>query len=659
MKNVMFVLIIAVAFCIKAIGDSYVELVPNFKRYSSHVMIRKIKVPVLANLDFAAYDKNPVLFEPLQGKLSKVPSGVSLQTINFSGAVSECFDRIENVPLSEDEKRNPIAWKPFIKKLWNVVKDDHLQKIGSNVNGYKWDDSSIYQPYQEISAAYLTKKNSQVQIWVKIEFNPWVNFINIDDEDMDGSREMYGKLNTDSISPEVMSKIYTWVTTDYQKRIITNEEMVDWITDLASYWYPAKNTDILDLGPRGIWPDKKTSKKILKELGSISVDNPLAVVEGKPFSPEDRFYNVYIVSKATDNKITSETTAVPINVEKPVMKETISENFVKNMRRFDDEISKYGTYQQWKNQNDTFLNALKKIAGSLPVEQMGIEGKDGWLFFRKSIDYLNSGDLSQQAPEKNPVTNLVEFNKFCKSKNITLLFVPIPSKEEVYPEMLPIAGGLLKNSYVNPFGRKFMKDLQDSGIEVIDILPQYLQFKANDTALLYQKQDTHWTNSGLEIIAAYIADRIKKYSWYETISKKEYNFSDTTFERLGDIVDKLPQTISVNYHPKTLKARQVKDSDGKLYKGNASAPIMLIGDSFTGVFESVDCKSAGVGAHIAALTAIPVDIITSWGGGPMVRQKAIKAREKNLDCKRLIIYMMTDRDLFNYSQNWDPFPEIK
>lgn len=60
------------------------------------------------------------------------------------------------------------------------------------------------------------------------------------------------------------------------------------------------------------------------------------------------------------------------------------------------------------------------------------------------------------------------------------------------------------------------------------------------------------------------------------------------------------------------------------------APVMLIGDSFTGVFESVDCKSAGVGASIAKETGLPLDIITSWGGGPLVRKKAMRVREKDL-----------------------------
>jgi len=72
------------------------------------------------------------------------------------------------------------------------------------------------------------------------------------------------------------------------------------------------------------------------------------------------------------------------------------------------------------------------------------------------------------------------------------------------------------------------------------------------------------------------------------------------------------------------------------------------------VFELVDCKASGVGAHIAATTGIPVDIITSWGGGPLVRDKMLRARKNFLNKKRLVVYMMVARDLYNYSQGWLP-----
>jgi alginate O-acetyltransferase complex protein AlgJ len=59
--------------------------------------------------------------------------------------------------------------------------------------------------------------------------------------------------------------------------------------------------------------------------------------------------------------------------------------------------------------------------------------------------------------------------------------------------------------------------LQESGVEVIDLLPLFLKAKRDDPKSiepLYQKQDTHWTNRGLQIAAAALAQRIKEYSWF-------------------------------------------------------------------------------------------------------------------------------------------------
>ena len=68
----------------------------------------------------------------------------------------------------------------------------------------------------------------------------------------------------------------------------------------------------------------------------------------------------------------------------------------------------------------------------------------------------------------------------------------------------------------------------------------------------------------------------------------------------------------------------------------------------------MDCKSAGIGANIAEKTGCSVDIVTSWGGGPLVRQKALRTRAKYLPQKRLIIYVMVARDLYNYAEGWEP-----
>jgi alginate O-acetyltransferase complex protein AlgJ len=651
---------IILCFCISS-ADNYIELVPQCNRLKSTVIVRKIEKPSLANLDFAAYDKNPILMENSKEKPRKIPVTTSIDSITFGNVVLNVKDNLNQTPLTETEWNTPLAWKPLIKKLWGVVKDDKLQQLGEKVASYKWADPEIYLPYQEITTAYIHEERELVEFWVKVEFSHWVSFLkSIDDEDKDGFREIYGKLDISGISPDSLQKAVNWIKNNYTKKILSSEEMTDWVIDLASYWYPTKNTDILELGDAAQWPLPTTNKKVLKELKGQHFNNPLAVIEGKPVSPDKPIYNVFLVNQQrTAEKKVSVDSMKKVNTLQ--IDTSLSENLRKNNDRFRKEVSDFGTYEEWYQKNTPFLNGISNWVATFPADQMGFEGMDGWLFFRKSFEYMLGKDYTQQTMEKNPLPHLKDFKNYLKEKDVNLLFVVVPNKEEVYYDKISSSLPAPKVKYVNPYSRKILSDLQNAGIEVIDLLPYFLEARNSDTAggeYLYQLHDTHWTNRGLQIAAGLIAERVKNYSWYSGLERGTFIVKDTSFERQGDIVERLPEQNRSKYPAVRLHAQQVYINDSVLYKGNnANAPIMLIGDSFTGVFESVDCKSAGVGANIAQKTGVPVDIITSWGGGPLVRSKAMRVREKNLPLKKLVIYMMVARDLYNYSQNWDKFPE--
>jgi len=443
--------------------------------------------------------------------------------------------------------------------------------------------------------------------------------------------------------------------------VLTREEVVDWANMLASYWYPTLNTDVMNMEQYPQWPTDETEKAVRKKMKKVVVEDPVMVIRGKPF--EKPIYNVYVLGENTIAQ-TPEKNTVPDTSNAPENKAldtAISENFIENNTRFEKEIKQYGAYGEWVRKNNSFLGSLKTYLKSVPGEQMGFTGKEDWLFFRKSVEYMLGGDLAKQSDEKNPLPHLVDFKKYLEDHNVNMLFVVVPNKEEVYFEKLPTSVAPPKIPYANPYSRKFLKDAQAAGIEVIDLLPHFLEAKQNDndhSEAVYQHQDTHWTNRGIQIAAKIIADRVKKYAWYSEIGDKtNFMVVDTTFLRQGDIVQRIPQELQTNYPAVELEAQQVRDTENNLYKAGKTAPIMLIGDSFTGVYELVDCKSAGIGAHIAEKASVPVEIITSWGGGPLVRRKAMRAREKDLPYKRLVIYLMVARDLYDYSQSWQPFPE--
>jgi hypothetical protein len=648
--------------CRYSFSAPYETLNKNFSRLKSHVMVRKISTPTLANLDCAAYLANPVRYDPQAVKPKKPAKKVSLGALTFNGAILSPCCSLAQTPLSETEKERPLAWDPLQNRLWEITKTDLFGKITAAVNGEKWADPSVFLPYQEIAAVYLHGNGDSASLFVKIEFKPWVKFLdNIPDEDRDGFREIYGRLDLSNVDSAPLAKALEWISSDYTRTVFTKEQTLDWANTLASYWYPKLNTDVVDMTGQTEWPTGDTEKKIRRELKELVVREPAVVIRGNPYGK--KIYNVFVVDfpPASSPAVSAPLKDTVLSAAALSGKDSsVSSDFLGNTARFAQELKINGDYPEWAKKDELFRKAVTSFVNTLPKDQLGFAGKDGWLFFRGEIDYLNGGDLASQAKDKNPLPVLKDFKTFLDRHNISLLFCVVPNKSDVYFEKLPVDAPKDPGTAINPYGRKFLADLQKNGIEVLDLLPDFLAAKQEDPKYkeaLYQKHDTHWTLRGLQLAAHRIAGRIRHYAWFGDLGKNPvaYSLRDTLCSRLGDIVERIPQGKRPAYPADLIAAQQVRNPDGTLYKAsNPDAPVMLIGDSFTGVFELIDCKAAGVGSHIAAATGIPVDIITSWGGGPLVRDKMLRARKNYLAKKKLVVYLMVARDLYNYSQNWLP-----
>lgn len=640
----------------------YETLNRNFERLKSQVMVRKVGLPTLANLDCAAYFSNPVRYDPQPVHPKPPQKRIRLEDLSFGGVILSPCAHISETPLIDAEKKQPLAWDPLQNWLWEWIKTDLFGKITAAVNGEKWADPSVFISYQEITAVYVHDAGGITELWVKIEFKPWVTFLDgIPDQDNDGFREMFGKLNLSLCDPALLKTAIDLIRSDYSREVLIKEQVIDWANALASYWYPKFNTDVVDMAGQTVWPNRDTEKKIRRELKSFTAVEPAVVIRGTPYGK--KIYNVYVVDfqkgpAAGGAPALSELLAVSEKDTKCVP--LLSTDFHGNAARFAEEIKAHGPYAEWAKMQQPFRAAAGSFINTLPKGQLGFAGRDGWLFFRGEIDYLNGGDLAAQAKGKNPLPPLREFKSFLDKHNISLLFCVVPNKSEVYYEKLPVDAPADPAVIINPWSRKFLADLESAGIEVVDVLPALLAAKnmdAGNREALYQKHDTHWTLRGLQVAANLIADRIRLYPWYHELEKGKTVFSlrDTVCSRLGDIVDRMPESERTKYPPDLVSAQQVFEPGGSLYKASRpDAPVMLIGDSFTGVFELIDCKGAGIGAHIAAGTGVPVDIITSWGGGPLVRDKMLRVRKNVLGKKRLVIYLMVARDLYNYSQGWLP-----
>ncbi|MCF0215937.1 MAG: hypothetical protein HUK21_05645 [Fibrobacteraceae bacterium] len=574
---------------------------------------RVIEKPTLAALDFAAYNNNPIR---LAGK-EEAPE-------NYGGLMAKAqmsaypFDMLESLSAVQPSFLNGIqavAWEPFAKILYAASHLDSLNVLLTGVEGVKWNEPNVFRQFQRVNRLWgvTYEGKDSVEWWVEVLPAPWTN-----------RSVFYGKLRYRS---DAKAKEILW---DYLSRELNGEEVMDWIRSLSSYWYPTLNTDLEQHLSGTKWESSK----------------PFAVMRGNPMGTPMwvAFETPSLV--LSDAKI-EELKKVSASVDGPISRtlDTTSDFRLATLAAVENSCPA-------GEATEKFRDALSKKLASLPKEQ-NAWSEGGMLWFRRNANYLVSGQISAQDSLHNPLPRLVELKKYLDSLQIQLLVVPVPVKEEIYAhKLVPQTPADL---CVNPNGRAFTAELLKAGIDVLDLYPALMAARGGDdnegAHYSFQRYDTHWALPGMLAAMEQLASRVTQYSWYGESGALpgSLEMRDSVTLREGDLVAHLPDGEKSMYTADTLNVMKVY-KEGSPYKGGKNAPILLMGDSFTGVFESVDQKSGGPGSLLAFATGLDVQVLTSWGGGPGVRSRLPKM---DLGSKRLVIYMMTARDFWQSPMEWD------
>jgi alginate O-acetyltransferase complex protein AlgJ len=663
MKKVFFVLIL----CVVPIyaQTTLRDLVKNPDPFHGTLTARVVAHPTRAALDMAAWVNNSLLASPGVAA-EELPRTQYLEAMDLrpGNVFSRIEDQASGMGLSKSSLQSPLAFMAVkraatVELHWDVLGKIHERL--AKIPGLRASRLFIQPPTKQVP---WKKKGPKTFFWIQVDLAPGTQGAGVRDDDQDGYPEYFGQVNSELLGSG-FAGFENWVNQVYAAQELNDTQILDWAQQLASYWYPSYNTDLVWDLPETGFPSAKGDSLFLKMLGGQIIEDASLVIRGNPLGIP-HFTVIAIPGKGPLAQRGGGEPAVVDRASQPEKSQPakyadrqLPENYLANMERVGQELQQNGeSFSAWDASLLPQRNAWSKFQASLPAGQMGFEGKNGWLFFRKSLGYTVGGDLSKQDSNFLPLPALIEFKGVLEAAEVNMLFVPVPPKTEVYPELLPQGDSSLIGKIINPWSRKFIRDAQDEGMEVMDLLPEYIAHRRDSGKLqkiLYQKDDTHWTREGMMIAAEQLARRIQQYSWYAELKPNTSRFSsrDTLFSRLGDIVERLPADRQALYPAVELNGSRVYVNDSVPYAGGKGAPIILIGDSFTGVMESVDCHNGGVGAHIARLTGLDVEVITSWGGGPNVRQKFLKARKAQLESARLVIYMMTARDLYQYPEGWE------
>jgi alginate O-acetyltransferase complex protein AlgJ len=655
--------------------DGVVTLNAAYRRETSQVLVRKVTRPTRASLDFAAYEANFMNADPPPEGAAAGGAGHAPDTANpFGGALEpdSLTGDITATPLTATERADPLAVAPLVELLTSkhVAGADHVEDVASQIRAETWGLGGGPQVVRQTAAlAYLHDPGhgQPVELWIKIEFAPWFKgFAAMPDDDGDGFPNIYGRASRKAIGDS--SAVVAFIRTEYEGRLLSSAEVKGWAHQLASYWYPSYNTDLVT-APGG-WPADDTEPAIRQELGAQRWAAPTVVMRGKPQGKP--VYNVFLVDDG--GGATPAPGAAAAAQAPPVLKlghsapSPAPDSVAKAVKA---ELAAHGgAWSSWSAEVAPLHDALKARLAAMPAGAKALAGADGFLFFRQSIAYALGGDLGKQHRDRNPLPVIAAFGKLLAKHGVDFLFVPVPTKVEIFADKAASTpakdAGLARfaGQVANPFERKFLLELAAEGVETVDLMPAFLAARAEGGKTaepLYQKQDTHWTSRGLELGAKLVAERVRRYPWYKELAshRRAYHTKDASFTRHGDLHSRLPEDEKAGFAPETLVGHQIVGADGTLYDDDPDSPVVLLGDSFTGVYELMDCEHAGVSAHLAKELGYPLDLVMSYGGGPNVRQKLMRRGEDALGGKKLVIWMMTARDLYDFWEGWQPLGKQK
>ncbi|RKU22006.1 hypothetical protein C6499_20445 [Candidatus Poribacteria bacterium] len=316
-------------------------------------------------------------------------------------------------------------------------------------------------------------------------------------------------------------------------------------------------------------------------------------------------------------------------------------------------------------ETELFIQSLAKKATVAEAQKTTVvSGKDGWLFFAPELRHLSVGQFWGEAAARvsrasnpefaDPLPAILDFKAQLDKAGIALIFVPIPAKATIYPEMVS-EHGTGTETRTDKYHQKFYDILRKQGVNVLDLTPIFLKNRFTDTGPVYCKQDTHWSGRGCVLAAEAIAEAIGTPSWVAEIPKRNIETETRTTEITGDLWKELGDE---KLQKEQLQLTYVKEGVSASWR---ASPVVLLGDSHSLVFHAgsgMHAQGAGLPDHLAHQFGFPVDVVAVRGSGATPSRLNLYRRRDNMKGKRVVVWCLSVRE-FTEGQGWRKVPVIR
>ena len=315
-----------------------------------------------------------------------------------------------------------------------------------------------------------------------------------------------------------------------------------------------------------------------------------------------------------------------------------------------------------------------------------IAGKRGWLFYRPGVEYLyrpsvtdkraRSVDYNDKPLVDDPVAAIARFREQLREFGCSLLVVIIPGKPSIYPDLL--APGIVVDPGRPCISRSIdmIAALRAEGVDVADLFKPMLDERLNDPRCgdsVYLRLDTHWRSRGLLCAARTVAAAVRRYPWYADDHEiREYAVDTIVVKRSGDIagMTKLEDfkigDFSMRFPTENVDCYRVvavdREDGGAVisrqpYRDDyRKSRILILGDSFSRIYQTDAPRSAGWIAHLARELSEPLASIVNDGGASTLVRETLSRKVNVLRGKKLVIWEFVERDFRFGAEGWKEVP---
>lgn len=247
-------------------------------------------------------------------------------------------------------------------------------------------------------------------------------------------------------------------------------------------------------------------------------------------------------------------------------------------------LSELGSYFEDHFAGRQYMVSLDSWVGSLLFQKTNIDnvivGKNGWLFYKDSLNDFQGKEILSQRSVQNIAYNLKVMQNKVEAEGSKFVFTIAPNKNSLYGENMPYNYSF---HYADTNNRKLLeKELEKEGICYADL---YTLF-SKEEEILYLKKDSHWNNKGALLAYNLLCD---KAGWEHDTYKgctfqivKDYvgDLNSMVYPLLEQPEENYVYTYDAKYQYVNGSTVSVEDAKVQTYNKDAKGSLVMYRDSF-------------------------------------------------------------------------------